>query len=119
MNDRPAPLHVILGGVPCEDDGPIRDEDDNSQRWHDLFSEDELVAALRVHAARLERKYGPDSFSQDVAYAADCIEDLCEIRDKLVTQIAKMAGAGMEVSDGIERVRQSLRASIESLSKPL
>lgn len=90
---------------------------DETQKWHDVLTEDELVAALRLHAAQLAKRHGYYEISAEIGYAADCIEDLCEIRDKLVDQIAQMAGAGLVVAEGIENVRREIRSSIESLSK--
>lgn len=75
----------------------------NEGNWSDVYTAEQLVAALRVHANKIAKMHGVYSLAQDILRAAECIEDLAEQRDQL-----RHAGGDM--------IRKVLAAK-ESLSK--
>lgn len=69
--------------------------------WSDIYTADELAAALDLQSAKLAKKHGYYDIAAELSHAAEAIRDLAEQRDAL-----KEAGASL--------VRQVL-ASRESL----
>lgn len=47
-------------------------------KWHDIYTEVELAAALRYAAAQLAKQRGAYELASELNFAADCIEDLAE-----------------------------------------
>ena len=64
----------------------------DAPKWHDVFSADELAAALDVHSLRLAKRYGDYSLAADVAHAAECIRDISEQLDTLDAAGAAVSG---------------------------
>ena len=64
-----------------EPDGPIREPGDDVPEWSDVYSTDELVAALDYHSAQMAAKHGNYDGANELSMAAKCIADLKEKLD--------------------------------------
>ena len=69
--------------------------------WSDVYTPEELVAVIRVHACKLAKMSGWYEIAQEFLRAAECIEDLAEQRDQL-------RAAGGDVVRKILASRESL-----------
>lgn len=78
----------------------------STPNWDDIFTADELAAALDVYAARLAKEKGWYEISQDIGHAAACIRDLDEQKGEL-----------LGLSRSLSKLSQTLAGGIESLSK--
>jgi nucleotide-binding universal stress UspA family protein len=51
--------------------------------WSDIYTAEELAAALDLQAAKLARKHGYYEISAELSHAAECIRDLAERNEEL------------------------------------
>jgi hypothetical protein len=51
--------------------------------WSDIYTAEELAAALDVQAAKLARKHGYYEIAAELRHAAECIRDLAERNEYL------------------------------------
>jgi hypothetical protein len=77
-------------------------------QWNDVYSTDELVAALHLHAAKLARA-GSTGPATDLIHAADCISDLAE-------RCALAAETAERLNSMVEETQRRARAALESFS---
>lgn len=91
--------------------------------WHDLYSPDELAAALDLQAAKLAKRHGYYEIANELNAAAECIRDLNEryleavsAADRLTTELACLAAAGLGLAD-LGDVSRQIKSGIESLGK--
>ena len=64
--------------------------------WHDLFTVDELAAAVDLHAAQFAKKYGAYDIAAELRMAAQCIRDLNEQREDLAVAGATLVKQVLE-----------------------
>ena len=80
----PTNPEVLLGNKPLglttdtPDTSPEWDGSADPPKWHDIYTEAELVTALRHHAAQLASKYGAYQVSAELSFAADCLDDMAK-----------------------------------------
>jgi len=78
----------------------------STPNWNDIFTAEELAAALDVYAARLAKEKGWYEISQDISHAAACIRDLDDRNQEL-----------LGLSRSLSKLSQTLAGGIESLSR--
>lgn len=78
--------------------------------WHDLYTAEELAAAVELHAAQFAKKYGAYDVAAELRQAAACIRDLSE-------RCELGAAAAARLQDQVAAIERRARASLESLSK--
>ncbi len=69
--------------------------------WSDIYTPEELAAALDVQAAKLAKKHGYYEIAAEISAAAECIRDLAEQRDGL-------SAAGAELVRNVLAAKESL-----------
>jgi len=74
--------------------------------WNDVFTAEELAAALDVYSAKLAMEKGWYEISQDISHAAACIRDLDGRNAEL-----------LGLSRSLSKLSQTLAGGIECLSK--
>jgi hypothetical protein len=78
----------------------------STPNWNDIYTADELAAALHVYSARLAREKGWYDIANDIRLAAECIRDLDDKNQEL-----------LGLSRSLSKLSQTLAAGVESLSK--
>lgn len=75
-------------------------------KWNDIYTAEELAAALDVYSAKLAREKGWYEIAGDIRHAAECIRDLDSKNGEL-----------LGLSRSLSKISQTLAGGIESLSK--
>ena len=84
---------------PGQDDVHDWDGTPSVVKWHDVYTESELAAVLRLHAAMLAKRFGVYEIAAELSHAADCIEDLAGDKPAIVTDSREYVRVGRTQDD--------------------
>ena len=93
------------------------DTSETTPSWNDVYTPEELAAALDLQAAKLAKRHGYYEIANELNHAAECIRDLAEQQAALASELAVFVGAAMDGIESLNRVKQQIASGIESLSK--
>lgn len=85
----------------------------DNAKWSDVFTPEELAAALDIHSLRMAKQYGDYSFAADIAAAAECIRELSE-------RLVNGEAAAIKLQAQVEKAQDAalrIRASMETLGR--
>jgi hypothetical protein len=82
----------------------------DAPHWSDQYTTDELVVALKHHAAQLAHKYGLYEIADELRAAAECIDDLSG-------RIEAGAALAANLESIVVETQRKAKAALESLSK--